>query len=304
MTDEAWRPLGVDDEDQIAEYDALHDGVPPWMDDAYWVWVRRAIRVLGSDAYGTARFEMLDVDLAEQMCQRLKIAFPDLRMQEPESFTAEMNLGRAIDMIRKGGNPLRVADYLLAFGCHANASDLDALLERSKSAYTVGARAGRPGLVRRVPVGVQEAADSVMARSQRAGVYLAKAWGKLYGLEPDASEAFRQAILAIEEAAVPIVSPTNKGASLGTVLRQIEDQKDWALPMDRVHPGAPTSDVIVGMMRVVWFGQHDRHAGQPSAPGNVSIEEATVAVSMAVTLVNLFTAGLMRRGNGPVAPPA
>ncbi|WP_392467043.1 hypothetical protein ACF3NS_14900 [Arsenicicoccus cauae] len=45
-------------------------------------------------------------------------------------------------------------------------------------------------------------------------------------------------------------------------------------------------------LRLLW---HDRHGGQPSAPSDVSIEEATVAVSLAVTLVNLFHAGVVVR---------
>ena len=67
------------------------------------------------------------------------------------------------------------------------------------------------------------------------------------------------------------------------------------------------------MARMLWHGQHDRHGGQPSAPGDVSMEEATVAVSLAVTLVNLFSAGLVERASkerkfgpgisaGPTAP--
>ena len=27
----SWRPLGIDSDEEIAEYDALHDGVPEWM---------------------------------------------------------------------------------------------------------------------------------------------------------------------------------------------------------------------------------------------------------------------------------
>jgi hypothetical protein len=52
-------------------------------------------------------------------------------------------------------------------------------------------------------------------------------------------------------------------------------------------------------MRMLWHGQHDRHGGQPSAPGDVSVEEATVAVSLAVTLVNLFSSALIARAPAP-----
>ena len=32
----AWRPLRIDSEDEVAEYDALHDGVPSWMAAGFW----------------------------------------------------------------------------------------------------------------------------------------------------------------------------------------------------------------------------------------------------------------------------
>ena len=104
-------------------------------------------------------------------------------------------------------------------------------------------------------------------------------------------------ILSIEDAVVPVVSPKNAKATMGTVLRQIEDQKDWRLPMEREHDNASSSEVLVGMMRMIWHGQHDRHGGQPAAPGNVSIEEATVAVSIAATIVQWFDTGLAVRGH-------
>jgi len=91
------------------------------------------------------------------------------------------------------------------------------------------------------------------------------------------------------------VSPNNSKATLGTVIKQVEDQGDWGLPMDREDPKALTGDVLVGMMRVLWHGQHDRHGGQPSAPGNVSIDEARIAVSFAVILVQWFDANLTSR---------
>lgn len=75
----------------------------------------------------------------------------------------------------------------------------------------------------------------------------------------------------------------------------MESHGDWKLPMERQHAKAPSGAVVVGMMRMLWHGQHDRHGGQPSAPGNVSAEEATVAVGLAVTLVQWFDAGLVAR---------
>jgi hypothetical protein len=296
VNDEPWRPLGVDSEDEVAEYDALHDGVPKWLDAAYWAWVRKSLTIYRRYSDASGRVAMLDADLAEQMCQTLRIALPNLRTTiSPDN--GRRQLTSAESVLRDHPRSLQVADYLLAHDGNGAAESLDKLLERGKSAWAVGTRSGSPGLVRRVPFGVQVAADSVMARAGRAGVRLAKAWEQLYGLGSNASEAYRLAILAVEDAAIPIVSPSNPSATLGTVLRQLEDQGDWSLSMDREHSQAPTGDVLVSMMRMLWHGQHDRHGGQPSAPGNVSTEEATVAVGLAVTLVQWFSAGLVRRSS-------
>lgn len=295
MSEESWRPLGVDTDDEVADYDALHEGVPAWLAAPFWAWVFDAVTLHRPYSDGSGRVAMLDVALAEKLCQTLRIPLPNLRATSVDVPTGNGQLRGAMDAFRGHTDPLQIVDYLLAYGERTKPDELEELLERGKSAWTVGTRSGRPGLVRRVPLGVQIAADSVMARSGRAGVRLAKAWEALYGIGPDPSEAYRLAILAVEDAAVPVVSPSSSRASLGTVLKQIEDQGDWRLPMEREHPQAPSHETVVALMRMLWHGQHDRHGGQPSAPGNVTYPEAVVAVSVAVTLVQLFDAGLIER---------
>ena len=298
MSEEPWRPLGVDTDEEVAHYDALHDGVPEWMGASFWAWVRDALTYRAR--YGSGSVEMLDTSLAEAMCQTLKIPLPNLRAEAAFPGRGAQQLAAAMKVLKMQQAPmamLQIADYLLARGGHADSGQLNTVLERSRSAWEVGTRAGLPGLTRRVPRGVQVAADSVMARSGRAGVRLAKAWEQLYGVDPNPSEAYRLAILAVEDAAVPVVSPDNERATLGTVLKQIEDQRDWKLPMDREHDNASSGVVLTGMMRLLWHGQHDRHGGQPSAPGDVSADEAIVAVSLAVMLVHWLEAGLIQRSN-------
>ena len=171
------------------------------------------------------------------------------------------------------------------------------ILSRSNSAWKVGERAGKRALVRRVPEGVQVAADAVMRSAGRgAGVRLARAWEELYGLNPDPSKAYSLAIKAVEDATVKLVCSKHPAPTLGTVISDMENQKDWRLPMAREDSRALTKDVVIGMLRVLWCGQHDRHgSGEPEKPGNVSREEATVAVLLAVTLVGWFDAGIVAR---------
>lgn len=297
MEESAWRPLGVETEDDVAEYDALHDGVPNWMAEPYWRWVRDSVTVIRRYADGSGRVPMLNTDLAEHMCQALRIPLPNLRATGTDAIAGDRQFVTFMDRVRKHGAPLQIADYLLAHGQARDADELAGLLSRSKSAWSIGMRQGKPGLVRRVPLGVQVSADAAMARAGRAGVRLAKAWEALYGLEPDAALAYSLAIKAVEDAAIPVVSPEDSRATLGTVLARIEQQGDWSLPMGREHEAAPSGKVLGIVLRLLWHGQHDRHGGQPSAPGDVSIAEATVAVSLAVTLVNVFSDGLVSRSS-------
>lgn len=298
MTDSAdnrWLPLGIDTEEQVAEYDALHDDLPVWMETPFWLWVQESITIYGSYSDGSGRFQMLDEPLAEEMCQTLGIATPNLRRAAQTRDAGATQLYGAMQTLRKHLAPLQIADYLLAFKGHAKADKLGALLQRSRSLYEVGIRGGRPGLVRRVPLGVKDNADALFARTGQAGVRLAKAWEALYGVTPDASRAYALAIKAVEDIAIPLISPSNSRATLGTLITQMRDQRTWSLPMARENDDAKSGDVILGMMRLLWSGQHDRHGGQPSAPGDVSFDEAQVAVSLAVNLVQVFSAGLVQR---------
>lgn len=293
MTEPTWRPLGLDAEDEVANYDALHDGIPAWMDVGLWEWIREHLTISTRSSFNSSTWNVsLDTDTLEQMCQALRIGMPSFRRNHYGADAISTAVSRL-----KTANGLQVADYLLAHKRRPNTESLDAILTRSKSAWQVGTRAERPGLTRRVSLGVQTAADDIMDRSSRAGVRLAKAWETLYGLDPNPSEAYLLAIKAVEDAAIPLVSPSDKTATLGKVISQLESQGDWTLPMQREHRAAPSSDVVISMARMLWHGQHDRHGGQPSAPGDVSVssDEATVAVSIAVTLVHLFTSGLLTR---------
>jgi len=295
VNDEVWRPLGVETDEDVTAYDALHDGVPPWMESGFWVWIRDAISVPSSNPDGSGRFLAAAQPLTSTMCQRLRIPLPDIGPTARWGDEAKRQIETSLRVLKGGASPLQIADYLLANRGNAAAKDLEGLLERSKSAWMVGERAGHPGLVRRVPEGVQVAADATMARAGRAGLNLARAWENLYGLDPDASAAYRLAIRAVEDAVVPVVAPTDRSATLGKVIAQMESQKDWRLPMDRESSKALSGEVVVALMRLIWHGQHDRHGGQPSAPGNVSLEEAKVAVSAAVTLINIFHENLAAR---------
>ena len=283
----SWRPLGIDSDEEIAEYDALHDGVPEWMYSALWEWVRSEITIGKKDYATKGSVQRLDRRIVEPMLQTLQIRIPDVR----NSFHP---IHDVIITLQDTSKDLQVVDYILAHSDRAKADKLEEILTRCKSAWTVGARSGKRGLVRRIPLGVQVGVDSVIKRAGRAGKHLAKAWENLYGIQQNSSEAYRLAILAVEDAAIPRISPSNQKATLGTVLRDLENQGDWSLPMRREDERAPSKDVLIGMIRLLWHGQHYRHGGQ-AGQEPLSEQEAIVAIGLATTLVHWFDAGIVVR---------
>jgi hypothetical protein len=104
---------------------------------------------------------MLDTDLAEHMCQALRIPLPDLRTSKVDGVSGRRQLDTALEVLTKHTAPLQIADFLLAHDGHAQPEDLNSSLERGKvgmeSRYQVGTtwigapsanrRADRDGLV-------------------------------------------------------------------------------------------------------------------------------------------------------------
>lgn len=283
VTDVPWRPLFEDEGRAVEAYEALTEGVPPWLQASLLGWLRQCC--------GERRSYDSRVELLQLIERGLRWQLDWGTVNRGEWF------GALLDVAADDAGILKLADFALAqrLADGPQARDLNRVLSDAGSAWTVGERSGRTGLVRRVPQGVQAAAE-VVAGHGNAGRLLYQAWGTVYGLHPNPSEAYRLAVKAVEAAAIPVVSASNSKATLGTVIKQMEDQGGWSLPFDREHPKSPTAEVLLGMMRTLWHGQHDRHAsGDPTAPLSVSQVEAESAVVLAVTLVQWFVSGAVRR---------
>lgn len=297
MTSGEWRPFGQDD--AVPLYDALHDGVPPWMHKAHFTWQKEILTdvLFYGDAHtGLHRIEQ------------------DLRCEIPIPSGATP-LGIVLAVISHFQNlkaELTLTDYLLSLPSveDAEALDelmapgspfekLDKLLARSGSMWTVGIRrAGRTGLVHRVPEGVHITTDAVIRSSGQAGTTLALAWGAAFGLEPSPREAYRFAVEAVEDAAIPLMGfAAAEKPTLGHVIRKMNgrtfDAVGWTLPFQREDDHYSNGKTVVAMLKTLWAGQADRHGGDHEHATKVSIsqEAAESAVLLAVPLVHWFTSG-------------
>jgi hypothetical protein len=187
---------------------------------------------------------------------------------------------------------LDMMDFLLQMTEADLANDLEHILSQGGSAWRVSA--SRDSLERRVSAEAAARAAELTTGGTRAGDHLRNAWHSTYGRSPNPSEAYREAVKAVEAAAIPIVCPNDQVATLGKMLGQMRATQDkWRIALKPMQ-GTAVADLL-GMLELLWTAQLDRHGtADPEAPLSVSQGEAEAAVHLALTLVHWFQAGLVR----------
>lgn len=146
-------------------------------------------------------------------------------------------------------------------------------------------------LQRRTAEETANAVERVAQRASGAAPHLTNAWNHTFGRNPDPGRAYSEAVKAVEAAAIPVVSPNNAKATLGTVIGQLRTTpQKWQVAMTRdlllPNGGAMSPlEVVTNMADLLWRNQTDRHA--PIQP--ITQEQAEMAVHLALTLVHIFT---------------
>lgn len=187
-----------------------------------------------------------------------------------------------------------VYDYAALYAGKERNKELESILSAGSSAWKVGERDGFAGLERRVPEGMQIAAESAMNRPGDGGRLLAEAWHATYGVNRQPDLGYRKSIEAVEAVVLPLVAPKDDTATLGKAIGQMRAEGNWKLPFIKEHKENPSQGVVLGMMQALWSGHSDRHPGTASYVLSTQ-EAAEAAVSLAVTLVNLFSNGGIAR---------
>ncbi|MFJ3762481.1 hypothetical protein [Streptomyces sp. NPDC090080] len=173
---------------------------------------------------------------------------------------------------------------------------LQQLLDDGRSAYTL--RADQAGLRQRVDPTVEALAEAAVTSADQdpvrgsAGAHLNQAWKAAYALHPEPGKAYGEAIKAVEAAAHATVEPNNNKATLGTMIKVMENTPDrWVVGIGSV-PSSAGAETVVRMMRLLWTGQTSRHGGSRPTRGE-TVAEARAAVHLAVALLNFFTDGIL-----------
>jgi len=280
-----WMPLEIG-EDEIETFTALSADVPEHLYRSLWSWIFARFSRGNSSGIGGPLF---NVEMA-RTCERvLKISIADGGPYDDLSFRA-LQTAVAGPAVRTW----RLVDFLASdLPSRAGAlEELSRMLLQSGAVYEVRTRQGKPGLLRRVPEGVQAAAEAAFQKPN-AGKRLGTAWEDAFGVNPNPSKAYWFAVKAVEDASAPVVIPNDSSPTLGKVISRMEQGGQFNLPNLREDSRASTHDVVLGMMRMLWVGQYDRHGGLPQSPlpDDVTQKEAESAVLLAVTLVGWFESG-------------
>jgi hypothetical protein len=300
---DGWRPLSVrEGRTPDAEYDGPHDGVPEWLFGPLWGWfVGRypTLRRAGVLSPGMVPVEG-SVDACRRIASALRVSIED--DTEPHPRDAKGLQARLLERMRS--EPYRlldVADYWLRtvdfkepLRGHDDARDhLRDVLATAGSVYHVQ-EGTPPYLARVVAAETQAAADARMMASGRPGEHLALAWRAVYGRPARAGDGYRECIRAVEAAAIPVVSPNNPKATLGTVIGELRAAPDrWTVAMFSPTPEDLVPTVTM-MLELLWKGQRDRHGTpDPATPLSVTLEQAEAAVHLALPLIQFFTAGFV-----------
>jgi hypothetical protein len=187
---------------------------------------------------------------------------------------------------------LDVADATLADGTSKkSAGDLERLLADGGSGWRVADN--RKSLERRVEPTATDAFRQAAAGNP--GPHLTAAWTAAYGRHPAPSRAYSEAIKAVETSYIPVVLPRDRLATLGKVIGELRQHSThWQLAIKA--PGGSPADItiVLGMLRLLWEGQTDRHGGgTPAVP--ITAPAAEAAVHLAVSLVQWSESGAFQR---------
>lgn len=272
-----WLPLGR----TAADNEVLVDGIPPWMAADLYSWITSTTKRLAGNQLSSTVVKAFD--------RRMRSAFP---------LYSEF-VGVAGVLERRDDVDLTMAyvDYLVARcgttpAFEKDIQELETLLAESGSAYAVGPRGPYRGIVERVPEGVTRSVNMAIDSTGSAGQLLAEAWYAAFGRSPDPEESYEKAIKSVEEAGVPVVTPNDSKATLGKMIRVMQDQGDWALePVDA--KDARDFGLLVAMCKTLWEGQPSRHGANGYRKPTQG--EAEAAVFLAVPLVQWFSSGQIQR---------
>lgn len=284
------------------------DGIPPWARDAVVRFLDPFFENAGLQMAGYYGWHDASRDFLLELQNNLRIpirAAGGLAAARQELLTAAY---------ADNGLFMRILEFALErpfFGydddvVYGPVENLNRTLEESGSLWTVVADGhGAYRLERRVSPETQSAMQQAQEPSGNASDHLRDAWAAAYGRNPNASEAYRHAVKAVEALAVQLAEPNNANATLGSAIGALRgDRAPFAsiLANSARRIGSPTAieltgcDTMLAQMDLLWHNQTDRHSpGDTHQVVPITQEQAEWAVHTAIYLVEVLRRGWLHR---------
>jgi hypothetical protein len=279
------------------------DGIPPWAVSSVMAFLGPFVSNQGLEArsyYGASHGDA-GRDFLLEVERNVRIPL-DWRHGRP---SADRSL--AVIIHKDNDKFVQVLDYAIrnirlgydAFEIEQAAQALDRVLTEGGSVWAV---AGDPRQGYRLRRRVTEAGDDLAHQLQSgtgdAASELRTAYDKAYGRDPEPGAAYRHAVMAVEAAAIPVVSPNNSTATLGTVISDIRNKPAnfsavFTRDARRVGPSGDDLspvEVVLAQLDLLWANHTDRHPPLTA----ITQEQAEWAVHMAALLVQMFRVDWVR----------
>lgn len=201
-------------------------------------------------------------------------ALPYLRSLDDPAFTNLLDFALTKEFASSGVNPL------------------EHVLSEGGSAWTVmRASNNSHRLAQRVPAGISGAMQEVLLMSDVASRKVQEAWIDAYGANPRASVSYSNSVVAVEVAALSVITVNKEKATLADLFSVLEaPNPGWRL-IFRESPKVTGSMTLASMLRTLWSGHESRH-GRPNYE-DATLEEARAAVILSATLVQWFNSGVV-----------
>jgi len=277
-------------------------GIPPWAMSAVEDFLAPFLRGEGLEAdpapYGTGRDFLKEVEQTE----RIRLNWGNGRQSAGDDLWGRIHQDQRLLL-----GVLRYACEHILLGCSfqeydAEARRLDEALRRAGADWELVKVPDRTSfqLRRRVSAATSEAVRRATTTVGSASEHLNQAWQHAYGRDPDPSRAYAEAVMAVEAASIPVVTPNDPQATLGRVVGTLRSNPGrWRLSLSRparLTGGTMDSvEVLIANLDLLWHNQIDRHAqADPQPPVPVTQEQAETAVHLALLLVQVFRSGAIR----------
>jgi hypothetical protein len=280
-----WEPWDATEE-EVADLYIIREPIPESLQRPIEEWLRQTF-------HAASRYGRVDSAMVHFVETSLRTPFDLDDPVEPDDL---------VSAVTDQGDKftLRVVDLLLSTYAPetqwrtmpALVARLSTHMERTGSAVLIVREESHYRLARRMPEGIEEAAQAAIRDSNAtAGQHLANAWREMQGMDPDASKILREGIQAVEAAAGSVVIPKDKKPQLSKIVGALRQQQGWGLAFARRDDGHPDHlAVLIGMLETLAFAEQHRHSGH-----GYSVAEATGHVQLAATLVGWFSAGVVVR---------